>query len=198
MLFLATRNGRTPFHASAIAQDDLAVLLVGPSGAGKSTLAFAAHAAGWTVLSEDTVYIQTEPHLSVRGWPGPVHLLPGHHATHEHPLRLRNGRLKHAVPLLPARAAGRPYRQVVVCLLEKGERVALDWLTSEDAISLMPPLEPGFDLLETEIRAAARRLVKGGAMRLTLSAEPNEAIACLAAEMGKINGFQRASRGSGP
>ncbi|HSQ95927.1 MAG TPA: hypothetical protein VLM18_07550 [Croceibacterium sp.] len=187
ILFLVTRDGRTPFHAAAISDGDgLAVLLVGPSGAGKSSLALAAHEAGWTVLSEDTAYIQIDPSLRVWGWPGPVHLLPGNKAARGHPLRLRNGRLKHAVPLAQSSEPPRSFEQAVVCILERGTDVGLTRLTSTEAKNLMPQTEAGFRLLDADIQVAMDRLVKVGALKLTLSADPAEAIALLDANLGEI------------
>lgn len=179
VLFLAARHGRTPLHAAAIKAGDLAILLMGPSGAGKSTLALAADRAGWTVLSEDTVYVEMQPALKIWGSAGPVHLLsdgePGR-------LRLRNGKLKQIIPLRQPSGALSADR-VAMCLLARGSAVALDRLTPSDALGLIGPPEPGFDLLAGDIRAASERLVQGGAWRLTLSADPAEAIACLSANL---------------
>jgi len=175
VLFLVTRHGRTPIHAAAIKRGDLAILLAGPSGSGKSTLALAAHHAGWTVMSEDTVYVQAAPELTIWGWPGPVHLLHG-----EGPMRWRNGKLKHAVALHEAHPDALTASRVAVCLLSRGEAVALQRLAPGEALRLMAPLEPGFDLLAADIRFAQERLVDGGAWMLALSADPDEAIRLLA------------------
>jgi hypothetical protein len=180
VLFLVTRHGRTPLHAATVKTGELAILLMGPSGAGKSTLAVTADQAGWAVLSEDTVYIQLEPVQQVWGSPGPVHLLSASGASGQ--LRLRNGKLKRAVPLRqPCGALTADH--ATVCLLARGEAVALERIGPAEALAFMGPPEPGFDLLADDIRRATKWLVSNGAWRLTLSADPAEAIACLSAHL---------------
>jgi hypothetical protein len=187
ILFMATRRGRVPLHASAILSGDLAILLAGPSGAGKSSLALAADRAGWTVLTEDTAYVQLEPELKISGWPGPVHLLScGRSAGHE--LRWRGGKLKAAIPLARRPAKELSASRATLCVLTRarGETVALDRLSRGEALRLMGPLEPGFDLLADEIHEARRALLRDGAWRLTLSSDPDQAIALLAANLPRL------------
>jgi hypothetical protein len=64
--------------------------------------------------------------------------------------------------------------------------VALEWLDPSTALAALGPPEPGFDLLATEIEAGLRRITRRGAWRLTLSAEPREAIALLAANLPRL------------
>lgn len=183
VLFLATRRGRVPLHAAAIKRGDLAILLMGPSGAGKSSLALAADRAGWTVLAEDTVYLQREPAFRVRGCPGPAHLLPGDLRGRTTHVRLRNGKLKHAVELRHRHPDGLVASRATVCLLARGERVALERVGRSEALEQMSRLEPGFALLADDIRATNELLVRDGAWRLTLSAKPAEAIEFLSSNM---------------
>lgn len=186
VLFLATHNGRTPIHASAVRVDDLAILFAGPSGAGKSSLALAADRAGWTVLSEDTVYLQLEPRFQVWGWHGPVHLLPAKDSPQFERIRVRNGRVKWAVPLSSSDKTSEPTTKAVLCLLQHGKGARLTRLSPPSAERRLGPLEPGFDLLEPEINAAHRHLLRNGAWLLSLSRKPDEAIAMLAANMSEL------------
>ena len=50
-------RGRVPIHAAAVIAGDHTLLLTGASGAGKSTMAYACAAAGFSVLGEDTVFV---------------------------------------------------------------------------------------------------------------------------------------------
>ena len=173
LLFILTRNGRTPIHASALMVDDLAVLFAGSSGSGKSSLAHAAVARGLPVLSDDTVFVQREPQFAVWGIPGPIHLLladapPGHHL-----IRTRNKKRKVAIPLrtTETRAAS-----CVLLVLDRGEQVRLFPMAHAEAVEALMNLEEGFDLLERESRAAAKELAERGTWRLSLTADPNEAV----------------------
>lgn len=186
VLYLLGPNDRAPVHASCFVADGLAVLLSGPSGSGKSCLALAADVAGLPVLSEDIVYVQLRPLPRVWGWPGPAHLLPTN-APHDgtFPTRARNGKTKLAVPLGAAGAAMSASR-AVFCLLERGGAVALERLTPEEAVRGQGQLEPGFDVMADEVRAAHAALTRNGAWRLTLSADPDEAIRVLAANLARL------------
>ena len=186
VLFLATHNGRVPIHASAVRVDDLAILFAGPSGAGKSSLAIAADRAGWTVLSEDSVYVQLEPRFQVWGCNGPAHLLPEKATQHLGAIRVRNGRVKCVVPLSSSDKIAEPTNKAVLCLLEHGKEALLTRVSPRSAARRLGPLEPGFDLLEPEISAAYRHLLRKGAWLLSLSQEPDDAIATLAAHMSEL------------
>ena len=48
---------RVPLHAAAVVAGDHTLLLTGASGTGKSTMAYACAAAGFSVLGEDTVFV---------------------------------------------------------------------------------------------------------------------------------------------
>jgi hypothetical protein len=181
-LFLLTRAGRVPIHASGVVIDGVAVVLAGPSGSGKSTLALAASRAAWPVLSDDTVYVQRAPDFRVWGFPRPIHVYPadaGDSVEVDRAMRLRSGRWKAAIPLDGA-AAGLQAHRAVLCLLEHGDAVALQPLTADDAVRRMEAmLEPGFDHFRAALPDAVRSLARCGAWRLTLSADPGEALAAL-------------------
>jgi hypothetical protein len=185
-LFLATRNGRVPIHASGVQLDDLAILFTGPSGAGKSSLAMAASRAGITVISEDTIYVQREPRLAIWGWQGPIHLLAKDAGTATGPPRVRNGRVKLALDPCESRTALQPSTAATLCILQHGERVSLAPISQAAALAGLGPLEPGFDLLERDIEAALADLTTNGAWLLTLSSSPDEAIALVRQEAVRL------------
>ena len=180
-LFLLTRSGRIPLHAASIVFGDTAILLAGSSGSGKSTLALTADRAGIPVLSEDTVYLQLEPHFRIWGSPRPVHLLPDDlpiegrsAAPDDAPLRHRNGRWKVALPVGTGTRTGRSAGRAVLCLLERGEQVALRPLDPARAVErVMSTLDPGFDHFRTELPAALEAVTAGGAWTLTLATASN-------------------------
>lgn len=186
LLWLITRKGRTPIHASGFVARNTAILLAGRSGSGKSCLALAAHSAGFPLLSDDTVYLETERRLRVWGVPRPVHLFPEDAPRQEDaPIRLRNGKRKRAIAL-PA-----PSRPVVaaaasLCVLARGDRVSLEPVTPSAALAALGPPEPGFDLLSREIEGGLRRITRHGAWRLTLGTDPDQAIALLAANLTRL------------
>lgn len=186
ILWLLTRHGRTPIHASGFIAGHSAILLAGRSGSGKSCLALAAHRAGFRLLSDDTVYLETERRLRIWGVPRPVHLFPEDAPGHrEAPIRLRNGKRKRAV-LLPTPTQPVTAGAASLCVLQRGERVAIEPLAPSAARRLLKPLEPGFALLSREIEAGLARITRRGAWRLTLSADPDEAIALLAANLPRL------------
>ncbi len=177
ILFLATRSGRVPLHASAIVLDGTAIVLAGRSGAGKSTLALAAARAGLALLTDDTVYIQTSPRLTLWGLKRPLHVFASDAPFAEGPLRLRAGRWKKAVEV--PRHVGRAQR-AILCVLDRGEDVTLSPVAADDATAVLTAaLEPGFDHFRAELPAALGALAADGAWRLTLSDDPAEAVALL-------------------
>lgn len=56
-LLAVSQHDRVPLHGAAVVSNGHAAVLVGPSGIGKSTLAYACHAAGLQVLSEEAVFV---------------------------------------------------------------------------------------------------------------------------------------------
>ena len=173
LLFLLARSGRTPVHASAFMLGDLAVVLAGPSGSGKSTLALAAAVRGFPVLSDDMIFVQRDPSFVIWGFPRPIHVFPDDAPSGEHPTRLRNGKLKAAVPL--ATAASKAERCALV-VLDHGQELAMRSAAPEEAIKPLLRLDSGFDLLQSESRAAVEALASPGAWFLTLSDDPRAAI----------------------
>lgn len=183
LLFLLARSGRTPVHAAGIVTGDTALLLAGPSGSGKSTLALAAAARGLRVLSDDTVYVQTEPTLRIWGWPGPIHLFPQDAPAGRHEVRIRGGKRKLAVPL--DRSSEPPSAdEARLILLERGDKLSLTPVAPEAAMAALARLEPGFDLLPAESARAARSLTEGGAWRLSSGTDPRAAIDLLCDRLG--------------
>ncbi|MBV9775156.1 MAG: hypothetical protein JO040_14480 [Gemmatimonadetes bacterium] len=184
-LFLLTRVGRVPVHAAGVLMGGTAVVLAGRSGSGKSTLALTALRAGCRVLSDDTVYVQTEPRFRVWGFPRPIHVFP-EQGEGGGVLRLRAGRWK--VALSPGDEwPGEPVAErAMLCLLERGERVALRRIGADEAVAAMTAsLESGFDHFRGELPGAVGALAAGGAWRLTLSADPAEALAALRGVVGQ-------------
>lgn len=188
VLMLLTRRDRTPLHAAAFIADGLAILLAGRSGAGKSCLARAADAAGFQVLSEDTVYVQLAPRLTVWGWPVATHLLPRDAPDPSGPTRLRGGTVKHVVPLRSASRCAIACNRAVLCLLSharEGE-LALGPIPATEAEDRLWPLDEGFDLLPGPIAKALARLAANGAWDLRLSADPAAAVRLLVASLPRL------------
>jgi hypothetical protein len=187
ILWMLTRSGRTPIHASAFVAGSTAILLAGRGGSGKSCLALAAHSAGFPLLSDDTVYLETGRKFRAWGIPRSVHVFPEDTRREDTPIRLRNGKRKRAIVLpIPPRPVTAD--AAALCVLRRGKRVSLEPLDSSEALAALGPPEPGFDLLATDITAGLRRITRHGAWRLTLSTDPNEAIALLAANLPRLLG----------
>jgi hypothetical protein len=188
LLFLLTRAGRVPVHAAGVMIGETAAVLAGPSGAGKSTLTLCALRQGLEVLSDDTLFVNPGPPLRLWGLPRPVHLLPGTplRPTEGAVLRRRGGRWKLALPASQGWAGGAVAARAALCLLERGDRVALQPLAPEAAVAEMERgLEPGFDHFRALLPRTVRALAAGGAWRLTLSARPEEALEALKDAIGR-------------
>jgi len=184
ILFLLTSAGRAPIHAAGVVMDGRALLLAGPSGSGKSCLALAAHALGFDVLSDDTVYVQTRPELRAWGLPRPVHVYAEDAGSRLGAIRSRNGKFKRALPLSAGAQCWAPPGALI--LLETGVEVALRPIPASEAEAALVRPEPGFALRRAAITDAVSRMAAIGAWRLTLSANPAEAIALLAHRMPEI------------
>ena len=179
LLFLIARSGRAPIHAAGLVAGGRAILLAGPSGIGKSCLAQAAVGAGFTVLSDDIVFAEPAPSLRVWGMPRPIHLFKKDApAAADGVLRLRNGKIKRAVPIPCGRHAASA-EGAALCILARGEQASLTPITAGDAMESFGRLDRGFDLLETEIRASVAALARRGAWRLCLSDDPADAVRLL-------------------
>lgn len=73
---LLHRAGAWPLHASAVATDAGALVLVGARGAGKSTLAAACTAAGAPLVADDTAVIESGPPTRIRAAGLPLRVRP--------------------------------------------------------------------------------------------------------------------------
>lgn len=187
LLFLVTRQGRTPLHAAGFVADGVAIVLAGPSGAGKSCLTLAAHRAGFATLSDDILFVEAGARPRVWGLPRPIHLFADDAPGADQALRLRNGKLKRSLALEDVRVPRRADR-VALCLLRFGDAVALEPLDPAEAVRAFAVLEPGFDLLAAEIATAVAALARHGAWSLTLSDRPDDAIALLADHLSLLRG----------
>jgi hypothetical protein len=174
-LFLLAHAGRTPVHASAVMFGDTAIVFAGPSGSGKSSLALAANRAGLPVLSDDTVFVQTAPHFRIWSLPQAIHVLEKDAQSRKGDvMRFRSGRWKHALNVTYPRHMA---TCAALCVLEKGDAVALKPLTSEEAIAALTGApEPGYEFYGRRSEEAVRALAAEGCWRLTLSSDPSEAI----------------------
>jgi hypothetical protein len=181
LLFLLARRGRTPVHASAFMMGDLAVVLAGPSGSGKSTLALAAAERGYPMLSDDMLFVQLHPGFALWGFPRPIHVFPEDAPAGDHPVRLRNQKLKAAVAM---GAAAVKAERVALVLLEHSARLSLEPVEPAEAVETLMNLDPGFDLLEVQSRAALEALASCRAWRLGLIDDPGAAIELLASRFG--------------
>jgi hypothetical protein len=178
VLFLMGHAGRVPLHASAVMLDGTAIIFAGASGAGKSTLALAASQAGLPLLSDDTIFVQASPVFRLWSLAGAIHVFakdapPGSDGA----MRFRAGRWKKSL-VAPERR--RVAREAVLCVLERGETVHLAPLSAEDAAhSLTVNPESGYQFYGDASLIAARALAGKGAWRLTLSADPAQAVALI-------------------
>jgi hypothetical protein len=179
-MFLVAQAGRVPVHASAVMFGERAVVLAGRSGVGKSSLALAADRAGYPVLSDDTVFVQTESKFALWALPQAIHVFEQDAAGHaRNGMRFRSGRWKHALPIAAPRFRA---EQASLCVLARGEDVSLEPIAEADAIeALTHDPEPGYEFYGARAVDAARAIARGGTWRLTLSRDPDKAIEVLAA-----------------
>lgn len=178
-LFLLTARDRVPFHAAALIRDDHAVLLAGPSGAGKSTSAWAAARAGWSLLSEDCVYLQSSAPPRIWGWPGFLHLDAGaarffpELATLTPAVRA-NGKRKIAVATADLRSPRAFTTRATLCVLSRTNGGPS--MHPMDASALVRTLteqpEPGFDRFAGRTAAALLSVVDPVAWRVDPGSDP--------------------------
>src|SRR5687768_1841766 len=179
---ILTHLDRPPVHAAAVTRNGRAVLLAAASGTGKSTLTYALAQAGFSILTEDSVYLQTEGKMRVWGMPRFLHL--SEEARRFFPeLALAkaelmvNGKAKIAID---ARAAG--FTAVLpvaddplICLLTRGGQPGIERISAAEVErAFSENQESGFDLFAPS--AAIRRLAERGGWRLTLGESPHDAV----------------------
>jgi hypothetical protein len=180
VLFLVAHAGRTPVHASAIIIGDQAIVMAGRSRSGKSSLSLAADRAGLPVLSEDCVFIQTEPSFCVWALAEAIHL---HEADAPAGLaggvRVRFGRVKRVLPIAQPRHKA---DKASLCVIARGDSVGLEKIRQDEAVRMLTEApEPGFEYYGGHSERAIRAIAAGGCWRLILSRDPDEAIAALIA-----------------
>ena len=185
-LFLVTARDRLPVHAAAVLVKGRALLLAAPGGTGKSTLAYACLRAGWTVLSDDAVYIQSRPRTTVwamgRGIslaPGAADLVPGLEAHRA--VRRADGRGKVVVPL--EGTGPRHARPGGVCLLTRGggRFGRVEPMAADAAVAaLLEEVEPGFDRFADTMRTPLEAVARRGAWRVHMAEDPLRTVALLA------------------
>jgi hypothetical protein len=140
------------------------------------------------VLSDDTVFVQLTPRLTIWGWPTAAHLLARDAPDAAGPTRLRNGTLKQIVPLRSASHAAIACNHAVLCLLSRsrGGEPTLGPAATGAIEERLWPLDEGFDLLPDPIAVALARLSASGVWDLGLSTDPAEAIRLLVASLPRL------------
>ena len=178
-MYLVAQAGRIPVHASAVMFGDRAIVLAGRSGAGKSSLAMAADRAGYPVLSDDTIFVQTTPEFHIWALPQAIHVFEKDApAGAANGIRFRSGRWKHTLPITAPR-----YRaeQAALCVLARGDAVALEPMPEADAVEVLTrDPESGYEFYGDRAIEAVRAVARGGTWKLTLARDPDAAIAALA------------------
>ena len=184
VLFLVSARDRQPFHAAAVVDGDVALLLAGPPGAGKSTLMYACMKAGMRVLADDHVNLQSRPQLRIWGMPAYVHLRTDARVFFpelpETGSVITNGTSKVPVALSDQQTKARALyvERAGLCLLQRnGGALRIETLEPEDAIrAATSSLEPGFDLFADTIEEPLLRIVRNGAWRMTRGETPTAAV----------------------
>lgn len=182
LTFALLAGERHPVHAAALVQTGRALLLLGPSGAGKSTLAYAAHAAGIAVMSDDQVWVQTAPRFRVWGRPGRFRLDAA--AAERFPEFTRSSRWsavdrkgKRLLEWTERNEACYAAEGARVCLLRRGSvaeavRVAPDVVEA----ACVGDVAPGFDRFPERHARVAAALAAAGGWRLTVTGRAEDAV----------------------
>jgi hypothetical protein len=180
-LAILTRLDRTPIHASAIANETTMLVFAGPSGMGKSTLAHLGQEAGYEVIADEAVYVQTQPVTRVWGFA---------RSPRPRPYGSPIGDKK--TTAMVSNRAGIPFRErAALCVLHRNgppegalEPIALD----DAAAELLSQLDPGFDRFREVLPTAVRAIATDGAWRFYLPARPNDALPFLRELLGPPSG----------
>jgi hypothetical protein len=183
VLFMVSARDRQPFHAAAIVDGDVALLLAGPAGVGKSTLMYACMKAGLRVLADDHVNLQSQPQLRIWGMPAYVHLRTEARAFFaELPATgsvVTNGTTKIPIALSDQQTKAQTLfvERAGLCLLQRNGDLGVEALDPAEAIRVATTsLESGFDLFAETIEAPLSRVVRNGAWRMTLGRTPTAAV----------------------
>jgi hypothetical protein len=89
-------------------------------------------------------------------------------------MRFRSGRWKKALAIAAPR---RTAECAILCVLRRGDEIELEPIAQTQAVAeVVTDPEPGYEFYGERSTAAARALAESGAWRLTLSADPAEAI----------------------
>ena len=151
------QRGMTPFHASASATEDGALVFLGPSGAGKSSLAAALAARGMPLMSDDLTAVHVASNGQAVAWPA----FPGVRLWGEAVARLG----PHMAPE-PLVHGGKLYVPCATHPTSLPVR-AIYLLTTKDPAA--PPALRDFDI-ERVPRREAYRLLQKNIMRLNYAA----------------------------
>ncbi len=186
-LFLVTRLDRQPFHAAALIRQGRAVLLTGPSGAGKSTLAYAALRRGWSALTDDAVYLQSQPITRIWTRPTRLHLSADaarwfDELANQRPVLRENAKWKLAIESLPPAHTAPPLEHALLCLLQPsvGEPVSRQLAVDVAMAALLQDMEPGFAIFRDTIDPVLRTLLRtDGAWLVRTGSDPRLTILAL-------------------
>lgn len=177
---------RQPLHAAAIGRGGIAVVLAGSSGFGKSTLSYAALRRGYTVLSDEVVYVQRHPRVRIWARRARIRLRP-EASVHFPELRDQvptptwDERSKIRVPV-PADAIQRYSEGAVLCVLApaRGPAARVEPISVDTAVrELTDHLDEGFDLYADGIGECIAAIAASGAWRLHVGTKPNDAVALI-------------------
>jgi hypothetical protein len=183
-LVLVTFRDRLPLHAALVARDGAAILLAGGSGLGKSTLAYQARRAGWTLLADDGVYVQTTPTRRLWGGPRRLYLPPDAarwfpELAHREVELQANGKTKIALPHAHDwEGIGPPVvERAAICVLGRAAGPATLERIGPDVVraALLADLAAAHDLYRDAGDRVITPLCADGGWRLARSRHPADA-----------------------
>jgi hypothetical protein len=198
---MAVHSRFTPVHAAAVVHQKQGILIWGEAGAGKSTLAYSCAKAGFQLVSDDVVHLQTDPASDqLIGWgrPWQIRLLPDAadifpELVDEVP-RLRSDHqwylevdLRKRLPSSPL-VSCRPSVVLFLCrnATARGRLDPIDWQQALDI------LKKDIYLTEESVLerhySTLRKLVRLNAYRLSYSGPPSLAVEILRKSLLDIGG----------